>query len=695
VVLLVCVLATALSTLAGVFPPPAQADSTGGSQFFSVPLTKIMDTRDGTGGTQISPMSAGTTRAFSVAGVANVPTDGSVTAVVLDVTALNTSGAGTVVLFPDGTSKPSTTDLLFNTGQSNSNTDIVEMGSDGKVSVFVGSGSANIVINVEGYFAQSTASNAANFNPVTGVRLVNSQSGVGFTPAGLVSSGTSIVVPIDGKSGIPSNASDVVLNISAINPTGTGSIFLTPDGAASNGLAVGNFDSAGQTSVTTTVPVATDGAVDVSLTGASADINVDVEGYFQPVGGTSASFAPDALRVLNTRSGTQLGAGQTMSFMINPASPGTPTFALHFGVINATHNGGLEIWPTGQSQPTQSQLHFDNDSQDSSLEFVQAGAGGYISVNNTSNAPIDLVVDLQGTFPDPNATDSQSGLSLGSGGWVYFPNYQYGPSVISNSQVIVQSGTATADGCTFPGASADSSTSVTYVGEVGFNASTCQEEDLAGTLSGALPGPSGYSSPSVNPWADNDPNDAPVTDTAILDSSGLIADAQKSPPTYKTAYANSTYVDPVDLNITSMAVNVTWPLGEGNHGTVTRTCNPYHFEYDGWQIGSVTKTKGTYSGELPSDQGFSTECSQTDVNSDFGALVDGVFGLAGFAACGFHLNTTATFKHDDTLSTYLDGHYAGKFPDSKSGDCSDLVSTHQWVGGGSFKNGLFYPENDA
>ncbi len=122
--------------------------SVGGSSFTSAGPTRIMDTRDGTGGIH-APVSAGTSVSLQVGGVAGIPA--SVTAVVMNVTVTGPTAAGYVTVYPDGQPRPGTSSLNFVTGETIPNLVIVPV-VDGKVDFYNSAGTVNLVADITGYY---------------------------------------------------------------------------------------------------------------------------------------------------------------------------------------------------------------------------------------------------------------------------------------------------------------------------------------------------------------------------------------------------------------------------------------------------------------------------------------------------------------------------------------------------------------
>jgi len=90
---------------------------------------------------------------LQVLGRGGVPASG-VSAVVLNVTVTAPSRAGFITAYPNGTARPTASNLNFVAGQTVPNLVVVPVGVDGKVALTNGSaGTVQLVADVLGYFS--------------------------------------------------------------------------------------------------------------------------------------------------------------------------------------------------------------------------------------------------------------------------------------------------------------------------------------------------------------------------------------------------------------------------------------------------------------------------------------------------------------------------------------------------------------
>jgi hypothetical protein len=75
-----------------------------------------------------------------------------VTAAVLNVTVTNTTQASFLTVWPDGTPRPTASDLNWVAGQPVPNLVVVDCG-DGAVRIFNATGSVDVVVDVSGWYS--------------------------------------------------------------------------------------------------------------------------------------------------------------------------------------------------------------------------------------------------------------------------------------------------------------------------------------------------------------------------------------------------------------------------------------------------------------------------------------------------------------------------------------------------------------
>ena len=123
--------------------------SAGGSLFLGVTPARILDTRSTT---SVGP---GSTRVLTVAGRGGLPAMGDAvppTAVVLNVTVTNPTANSFLTVWPDGSTRPLTSDLNYRPGLTVPNLDVVRVGGSGAIDLYNAAGSADVIVDVVGWY---------------------------------------------------------------------------------------------------------------------------------------------------------------------------------------------------------------------------------------------------------------------------------------------------------------------------------------------------------------------------------------------------------------------------------------------------------------------------------------------------------------------------------------------------------------
>ncbi|MEU8764806.1 hypothetical protein, partial [Streptomyces sp. NPDC048659] len=285
---------TSLTTLPGTYTP--------------VTPGRLMDTRSGLGVPK-AKVGPGGTVALKVAGTAGVPAEG-VSAVVLNVTATNTTSGGFVSAYPHDTRRTSASNLNFKAGQTSANLVTVPV-VDGWVEFYNHSGSVDLLADVAGYYAEGTA--GSHYQPVTPKRLMDTRNGTGVAQAKVDANGT-VTLPVTEP-----DVTAVVMNVTATNPTAAGFVSVYPYGTPRTAASNLNF-VAGQTVPNLVVVPVKDGKVTFYNRAGTVDLLADVAGYFKKdTGSVFTGMQPK--RLMDTRDGTgvtrgKVGAGKTVSLTV-------------------------------------------------------------------------------------------------------------------------------------------------------------------------------------------------------------------------------------------------------------------------------------------------------------------------------------------------------------------------------------------
>ncbi len=244
---------------------------------------RLMDTRISLGGSPT--LTPGQTVNLQVTGQQTVPPTG-VSAVVLNVTATNTTAAGYLTVFPFGAGRPVASNLNFVAGQTVPNRVVVKVGTNGQVSVFNFTGNTDVVVDVGGWFTDGSDATATGgqFTGLTPARILDSRIGQGAPAA--IGANVSITVQVAGQGPVPAMTATVppkavVLNVTVTNTTAASFLTVYPSDAANRPTASDLNWTAGLTVPNlVVVKLGADGKVALYNLAGSTDVIADVVGWY-------------------------------------------------------------------------------------------------------------------------------------------------------------------------------------------------------------------------------------------------------------------------------------------------------------------------------------------------------------------------------------------------------------------------------
>ncbi|MFJ6780831.1 hypothetical protein [Streptomyces yangpuensis] len=368
------------------------------SRFVPHGPARFLDTRDGTGAKK-ERVGPGGVVTLQVAGVKGVPATG-VTAVVMNVTAVQPTEAGHVMVYPNGQPRPSVSNLNFSPGQIVPNLVTVPV-VNGKVDLRNNAGSVDLIADVTGYYTDEAGAGSA-LNPVTPARFLDTRDGTGAKKE-RVGPGGVVTLQVAGVKGVPaSGVTAVVMNVTAVQPTEAGHVTVYPNGQAAPGVSNLNFTPGQIVPNLVTVPVV-NGKVDLRNNSGSVDLIADVTGYYAAQGSAFSAGAP--VRLLDTRDGTGARAGAVRGGSIVSLQvagvegvplTGVTAVVLNVTVTNTTEAGHLIVHPHGTGRPGVSNLNFTAGQTVSNLVVVPVVDGRVTFYNNSGST--DVIADLNGYF---------------------------------------------------------------------------------------------------------------------------------------------------------------------------------------------------------------------------------------------------------------------------------------------------------
>ncbi|WP_161790169.1 beta strand repeat-containing protein [Streptacidiphilus carbonis] len=266
----------------GYYSTSAPVDTAGAGFDRATALTRVLDTRNGTGTGKGKVLAGGVV-------TVQLPT-GSYTnasAVLLNLTATDTSSAGWVGVEPSTGGVPASSALNFTTGQTTSNLVVAPVNSSGQVQFYNRTGSVDLVADLEGttvsdptsaVAATAAAQAGAPYFPVSPTRVLDTRNGTGAVQRALGANST-LAVAVAGVQGIPAGATAVVLNLTGVGATSATGLTVRADGTSAT-LGSDLTLAAGATRADLVmVPVGADGKIEIANSAGSVNVVADIEGY--------------------------------------------------------------------------------------------------------------------------------------------------------------------------------------------------------------------------------------------------------------------------------------------------------------------------------------------------------------------------------------------------------------------------------
>jgi hypothetical protein len=398
--------------------------------------TRICDTRPagpGIGANQCN--GEGTTRGTLGAGgvrTITVPSlPASTSAVVLNVTVADTTASSFLTAWPTGSARPNASNLNWATpGTVVPNLVDVALGPSNQVSFFNLSGSADLIVDLQGYVAPSTAGTGL-YNPLTPARICDTRAaGPGVadnqcngngTTKGTLGAGGVRTIQVTGMGGVPaSGVAAVVLNVTVADTTASSFLTAWPTGSARPNASNLNWRTGEVVPNRVIVPVGSGGQVSLFNASGSTDVIVDVGGWFTNSSNPSATGSLyEALvpaRVCDTRgagpgvpanqcdgygpTARTLGTGSTLtSGIVGLAGvpAGATAVVANVTVTDASAPSFLTVWPDKASRPNASDLNWIAGDTVPNLVVVALGNDGGLDAFNASGS-VDVIMDVQGYY---------------------------------------------------------------------------------------------------------------------------------------------------------------------------------------------------------------------------------------------------------------------------------------------------------
>ena len=214
------------------------------------------------------------------------------------------STAGFVTLSPDPNSSSST--INFVAGDTRANNVTVPIGPGGALTATLHSGAGarvQLILDVTGLYSDGSGD---GFWPLSPVRLLDSRS----IPGGEFRANVAQSISVAGVGAIPSDATAISANLTVTNVTHSGYVSVTTELTNSPATSTLNLAAGDTRANGLTIPLGSDGKIGAvfKAPGGSADVILDVTGYYSPDPGGLLFHPLDPGRYVDTR--LPLGPGR-------------------------------------------------------------------------------------------------------------------------------------------------------------------------------------------------------------------------------------------------------------------------------------------------------------------------------------------------------------------------------------------------
>jgi peptidoglycan hydrolase-like protein with peptidoglycan-binding domain len=358
-----------------------------------------------------------------VVGAQVVGTDGvartipaGASAVAVNIAAVTPSLPGFITVWPCDVARPDASNLNYVTGGAVANSVIAPVGASGKV-CFYSNQETDFLVDITGWFSGSRKG-VPTFVGATPRRVIDTRNAIGGPKVRIPARGT-ITIPLAGApmqrsdgapDSIPTDATAVAMNVTAVGPSQAGFFTVWPCGAPMPVASNVNFTAGSVVANGVVTSLGARGAVCL-YSDQQSDVLVDVLGWFG--GGSQPPFVGAVpSRLVDTRNAIGGPTG-----VITPSTPksvpvrgvtvsvnGTPqqvpvdasAVALNVTMVEARAAGFATVWPCGTPMPDASNVNFGRGGIAANGVIAPIGAAGSVCIYTSADA--HLIVDIAGWF---------------------------------------------------------------------------------------------------------------------------------------------------------------------------------------------------------------------------------------------------------------------------------------------------------
>ncbi len=418
-------------------PVTVDGFDTANGAYSPVTPARLLDTRRKVGVTTTTPIGANKFIDLQVSTRGGVPSAGTASSVVLNVTVVAPTSQGYVTLYPTGSTRPTASSVNFNKGWTGANLVTVKLGTGGKVRIHNIAGATHVVVDVMGYYHGATSTATGGYGGYSGI-----------TPERILDTRdpNSSAVPRDfyALAGLDFGADNTrirafAVNVTVTKPTGSG--YLTAwngDGASIPNTSTVNFTTGRTVPNMAIVPVRPCGAdcdptfadvpvigvlntssgnahIIIDLVGVYDDNSIDGMWRYRPLAGPT--------RIVNTKTAQGIPAAIGANKIARVAAPAAVTTYNSMALVtNTTANKPtsttvMTLWNADiTTRPTVSNLNPYAGQLVSNMTITDLGLNYDFKIHNASGS-LNMVLDVAGTMDTyPAVADPGAGAALRADG---------------------------------------------------------------------------------------------------------------------------------------------------------------------------------------------------------------------------------------------------------------------------------------
>ena len=242
---------------------------------------------------------------------------------------------------------------------------------------------------------------AGRYNALPPTRLLDTR-----TPGsgGILFAGADRTVQVAGRSGVPSNATAVVINLTATGGSTRGNLAVYPTGhTPATRTSNLNYETNENIAVQVQTGLGTAGAISLGVNTGSVHVVIDVLGWYGDASDTTgvgyAALTPR--RVLDTRTnGGALVAGADRTLQLGGVSgvpSGATAVAINLTATGASGNEDVELYPFGVTTARTSTLNIVRGQTIANAAVATLGTGGKIKLR-VNAGQVSVIVDVVGYY---------------------------------------------------------------------------------------------------------------------------------------------------------------------------------------------------------------------------------------------------------------------------------------------------------